>query len=159
MSLLCNNVFVTGPGVIYKVRFTANPELGDTDISCARLSQFFRAGFFVNPLDCVTKTVEITGTSDAGHAVPERLRLEIPSAGPGRTTGMAVRFQLPREDAVALELFDILGRRLAFRAPEHFEAGRHELDWGVPPTASGIFIVRLTTGEGLKTVARWLVIR
>lgn len=152
LSLLCNNVFVTGPGVIYRVRFIAGPTTGPTEISCGAGTQFYRAGFFVNPLDCQPLLLDIGATSPVpeGGGGPGEPYLGPPSpnprpdcAGPER-----IDFRLPAAGSVHLELFDAGGRRLADRPATPCAAGAHQVSWDLPQLASGAYFVRLSTGSG-----------
>src|SRR2546422_7001597 len=49
LGMLCSNVFVTGPGVIYQVRFRVLEGTGPTQIYLGSGTEFYRAGFFVRP--------------------------------------------------------------------------------------------------------------
>lgn len=163
LSLLCNGVFVTGPGVIYSVRFAATDSVGPTTIQCAAGSQFYRAGFFVNPLDCQPLTVSVSGIS----AAPEKgdpagmLLLSTPSPGSRSASGESthISFQLPRADTATLELFDVRGRRLAEYPAASYPRGRNAVVWNLPALASGTYFVRLTTGSGLSARRNWVLVR
>lgn len=50
LSLLCANTFMTGPGVIYRIRFRALNVMGPTVLRCLPGTQFYRAGVLINPL-------------------------------------------------------------------------------------------------------------
>ena len=163
LSLLCNGVFVTGPGVIYSVRFAATDSVGPTTIQCAAGSQFYRAGFFVNPLDCQPLMVSVSGISAAPEKgdPTEMLLLATPITGARSVSGESTRiaFTLPRADTATLELFDVRGRRLAEYPAASYPRGRTELDWHLPPLASGTYFVRLATGAGLTARKSWVLVR
>jgi len=159
LSLLCNGVFVTGPGIIYQFKLAAGDSVGPTDIQCTTGSQFYRAGFFVNPLDCVTKTVTIIGTSGTeSPPAASALRLAARS-DPSNRGNIELDFELPEEASAEFALFDILGRRLAARPPELFSSGRHRVSWSVPAIPSGLHIIRLVTGSGASARTRFLSLR
>jgi len=57
-------------------------------------------------------------------------------------------FTLAQRAKVQLELFDLLGRRVARLEPGYFPAGQHTLRWPLPSMrVSGVYILRLTTGN------------
>jgi hypothetical protein len=159
LSLLCNGVFVTGPGVIYQVRFAAGDTVGTTEIRCGAGTQFYRAGFFVNPLDCATAMIEITGTSGV-DPTPASAVLSLAARSDVAGNGVVdLQFELPADTSAEFAVFDILGRRLAFRGAERFSAGRHRVSWAVPSLPSGLHVVRLVTGSGARVTARMLTLR
>lgn len=162
-SLLCNNTFVTGPGVIYRVKFAATMTTGNTTISCGAGTQFYRAGFFVNPLDCTTLTLDVGGTSGVGEPdgrIAERPWLAPLSPNPriGSATPGRVSFQLPGADSVRLALFDARGRLVTERPSARYAAGAHTVDWRLPRLAAGTYYLRLSTGSGHDVTQRWVLI-
>jgi hypothetical protein len=162
LSLLCAGVFVTGPGVIFKVRFAATDSVGPTTIQCAAGSQFYRAGFFVNPLDCQPLTVSVSGIS----SVPEQggatgmlfLATPTPAIQSSSGTTTQVSFRLPRADTARLELYDVRGRRLAEYPETSFESGNNAITWQLPSLASGTYFIRLATGSGLTARRSWMLL-
>jgi len=72
-----------------------------------------------------------------------------PNPAPGRTR---VAFALPRAQSVDLSVFDPTGRRVATLARGAQEPGLHASEWNGRddaghPLASGVYLVRLTTGD------------
>lgn len=158
LSLLCSNVFVTGPGVVYRVRFRALPGAGVTTIELGPATAFYRAGFFVLPLAKGTMTVTI-GTAAGVPGAPGRagVRLAPPRPNPARGTGVA-EFELAEADRVRLELLDAQGRRVALLADARFEAGPARVPVAVAAPA-GVYRLRMTTGRGAVRERRWVVLR
>lgn len=163
LSLLCNGVFVTGPGIIYKVRFAATDSVGPTTIQCEAGSQFYRAGFFVNPLDCQPLTVSVSGISSAPDLGDPTVMLSLSTPTPGSRSASGttthIEFQLPRADTARLELFDVRGRLLADLPPAAYQKGHNEVSWSLPALASGTYFVRLMTGSGLTARRNWVLVR
>jgi hypothetical protein len=52
---------------------------------------------------------------------------------------------------VRLQVFDLLGRRVATLADGEKPAGRHEVSWRSAGLASGTYFVRLTAGPEAQT--------
>lgn len=72
---------------------------------------------------------------------------------PSRSGRLGVRYNLPRDGAVSLELLDVAGRRLASRDLGEQSAGPHTLDWepGIR-TSAGLQFLRLRFGRESRTI-------
>lgn len=60
-------------------------------------------------------------------------------------------FTLPEECDVTLDIYNILGQRVATLVDRRMEAGRHSVSWHSDNAASGVYFYRLTAGEFTKT--------
>jgi len=74
-----------------------------------------------------------------------------------------LRFVLPTEGKVVLDIFDLQGRRIARLAETYYSAGGHEILWtgrdgAGRQVAGGIYLARLQVGE-LKLMRRLLLVR
>lgn len=72
-----------------------------------------------------------------------------------------IRFALPEERLVRLEVFDLLGRRVTTLIEGMLEAGAHEATWNGrsadgTPVAGGTYVYRLTAGDEVR--ARTMVL-
>lgn len=115
--------------------------------------------------------VALTFTDDAGNlafcvaeitveqttSAPGVLRTALLGAVPNPFNPRTViEFELGHAQAVALEVFDVRGRRVAVLAESSLEAGRHQVEWngtdanGVQAT-SGVYFLKLTTEDGIHT--------
>ena len=162
MSLLCADVSVTGPGVVYRVKFVAGATPGTTTISLGPSTQFYNAGFFVNPLDTQPMSICITTcTTDVGPAPPPHsFVFDAPQPNPaGAAEAGRFRFALPSPDEVTLELFDLQGRRVASRDAQSFPAGPSEIAWAAPRLLPGLYVVRLRTRGGESARRFWTLLR
>ena len=74
--------------------------------------------------------------------------LALPAAQPG---GVNLRYALPREGTVKLEVFDVAGRRVATLVEGHEKAGFKEVRWDPGRVASGTYLYRLQAGEFVHT--------
>lgn len=94
----------------------------------------------------------VTGvTPVAGVAVTLRKPWPNPAAGPVR-----IAFSLARSQAVDLSVFGVDGREVATLARGLWSAGSHQVSWSGldsrgAPTASGVYFVRMVTGERAET--------
>ncbi len=80
-------------------------------------------------------------------------RFDLHPAEPNPAAGrVVIRFDLPVESPVVLEVFDLLGRRLATLADRVFSAGSHHAEWdlcdsGGARVRPGVYAYRITAGE------------
>jgi hypothetical protein len=60
------------------------------------------------------------------------------------------RFSLPHAAPVTLEVYDVLGRRVALLVDDELAAGAHEARWRAAAAAPGVYVVRLRAGERVE---------
>jgi len=70
----------------------------------------------------------------------------------------AISFALPEAGQVTLEVFDLMGRRVADLAQGRFEAGVHRVVWNAASVASGIYFYRLQIG-GRQLTKKMILVR
>ncbi len=68
-----------------------------------------------------------------------------------------IRYELPEAVQVRLEVFDLLGRRVATLVSEKQRAGSHEAIFDAAPFSGGVYMYRLKAGEFIQTRAMMLV--
>lgn len=71
--------------------------------------------------------------------------------------GTTIRFALPNEADVRLEVFDILGRRVATLVNGRMTSGLHEVYWDASRQASGVYLYRMVTSDRAETRKMTLV--
>lgn len=64
-----------------------------------------------------------------------------------------IRFSLPHETRVRVEVFDLLGRKVRTLLDEELPRGTHSLVWDASQQASGVYYCRLQTKEIILTRA------
>ena len=84
--------------------------------------------------------------------LPDRLALRQNYPNPFRGTS-TVRFGLPEAASVRLDVFDVLGRRVAVVTDGTRPAGWHEETIDASGWASGVYFLRLTSGGAVQTRA------
>jgi hypothetical protein len=117
----------------------------------------------VNQLEVVavaTDTPQAVGVPETPSEAP-RVVLAPPAPNPLRSGDvLLVRFELPGENAVGLELFDIHGRRVAARDPEPFTAAGHQaIQWNPGTLASGVYLLRISGRDGIQASRRVIMLR
>ncbi|MBP3193927.1 T9SS type A sorting domain-containing protein [Natronogracilivirgula saccharolytica] len=68
-----------------------------------------------------------------------------------------ISYDLPETSNVRLEVYDLLGRKVATLVNDQMEAGSHEVLFDATNLASGIYIFRITTSQFTKTRQMTLV--
>jgi acetyl esterase/lipase len=63
-----------------------------------------------------------------------------------------IRYSLPQEGKVSLEIYNLLGQKLETLVDEYQPAGEHMLQWQSKYFPSGIYFMRLQTGTQVKTM-------
>ncbi|MBD3167869.1 MAG: T9SS type A sorting domain-containing protein [candidate division Zixibacteria bacterium] len=58
-----------------------------------------------------------------------------------------IEFSIPESGKAKIEIFDLMGRRVATLVDGKLEAGRHHLVWNAEGIASGIYFCRLSSGD------------
>ena len=146
--LLCNQVSLTGPGRLYRLRFHAENTLQITTISILRV-KFYNAGLYVNPVNATSCQVGIgisvgVGTPPPGVARP--LRVE-PNPSFGR-----VNFR-SEDDASGLaevDILDLQGRVVQHLGPlwlaSHAQFSWDGRDARGGSVRAGMYLVRVRRG-------------
>jgi flagellar hook assembly protein FlgD len=62
-----------------------------------------------------------------------------------------IRYSLPEPAHVAIEVYDILGRRMQTLVREKKQAGYHSVVWNADGYSSGIYFYRIKAGEYSET--------
>jgi hypothetical protein len=126
--ILCAGVSVTGPGVVYNLRFQAKYTDGPTSLSILPNTQFYNAGIFVTPLITEDGVVVIgTETDVPSEGLEMGLRLR---AAPNPFNPQTVlSFEIPHPSSVNLAVYTTGGRRIKTLINAFMNQGPHEFIW------------------------------
>ena len=69
-----------------------------------------------------------------------------------------IRFDLPLTADVKLDVFDVLGRRVATLADDVYSAGQHNILWNTAGVSSGVYFYRLRAG-GFEAMRKMVLLR
>jgi hypothetical protein len=69
----------------------------------------------------------------------------------------SIEYSLPLRKNVRLELFNILGQRIATLVDEEKDSGNYVATWNAAGMASGIYFCRLTIGDKARTIKMLLI--
>jgi len=96
------------------------------------------------------------GESLASLAIPEEYYLaqSFPNPFNARTT---IKYQLPVESHVKLEVYNLLGRKVATLVNEQEKAGYRSVVWDASEVSSGLYFYKLIAGDYTETKRMMLV--
>ncbi len=122
------------------------------DLGTAQVHDLRADGTAQIPLRAATTTLRVVMGSDAYVAeetesvAPEAVELlpNYPNPFTQRTT---LEYTLPEALPVRLQVYDILGRRVATLADERQTAGFHTVTWSPRGLASGVYLLRMQAGD------------
>lgn len=102
------------------------------------------------PFSAVRKfTVLITSVTE-GVGLPGEFSLEQNFPNPFNPSTV-IRFGLPQQAHVKLEIFNTLGQRVAVLADETYAAGFQSVSFNAAGLTSGVYVYRLTAGDFVET--------
>ena len=79
--------------------------------------------------------------------IPSELTLRQNYPNPFRES-TTIRYGLPLESQVRLDVYDVLGRRVQTLVNKRRQAGYHEIRWDPRSLASGVYFYRIATPDG-----------
>lgn len=148
-SLLCYQIALPGPGLLYRLRFRASTTPQFTQVRF-RSILFYNAGFYVNPVIASDALVRIGTMSDAAPpAAPgARLRAAPNPFNPSTT----ITVETSTAAMQALWVRDVAGRPVRLLQRDRFAAGSRTVEWdgrddrgrSLP---AGVYMVTLDAGE------------
>ncbi len=107
-----------------------------------------------------TETLEVNTSAstvavDEVEELPTAIHLDQNYPNPFNPT-TTIAFELSQPQEVRLEVFDLLGRRVALLLDESRVTGRHQVRFDARDLASGLYVYRLVAGSVVK--ARTMVV-
>lgn len=88
--------------------------------------------------------------SDEERELPESFSLSQNYPNPFNAS-TKIDFSIPAADHIKLEIFNLLGQKVATLADDHLEAGFHQIVWKADDMRSGIYFYRLETTDQSRT--------
>lgn len=145
--LLCAGVSVTGPGVIYRLRFRAEAESGTTHLRLLEGTSFYNAGVRILPLVIDDAVVNIGSGTDVPPE-PVETSLNLRAAPNPFNPQTVVYFDVPRSGPVSLMIYAIDGHRVVTLIDTFLVDGPHNVPWNGrdqngQQVAAGIYRLRL----------------
>ncbi|MCA9786886.1 MAG: T9SS type A sorting domain-containing protein, partial [Candidatus Cloacimonetes bacterium] len=92
----------------------------------------------------------------ADAALPDRFYLSPNHPNPFNPS-TTISFGLPREMRLRAEIFNLRGQRVAVLHDGPMPAGNHQMIWNAGDSASGMYVLVLSTEDGIKRQKMLLV--
>lgn len=93
---------------------------------------------------------EATSNEIAEAGIPQSLQLNQNYPNPFNPT-TNIEFALPESSHATLEVFDMLGQRVATLVDQTMSAGQHSVNFDASNLSSGIYIYRIQAGNSIQT--------
>ncbi|OQA65443.1 MAG: hypothetical protein BWY38_02528 [Ignavibacteria bacterium ADurb.Bin266] len=103
----------------------------------SRLNEILQSRFGVN-------------SGESEKIIPDEYSLEQNYPNPFNPT-TTIRYDLPKDGVVQLEVFDIIGRKITTLVNTHQSAGRYEVNFDAGKLASGVYIYKLQSGQYISS--------
>lgn len=104
------------------------------------------------PLECIGGRMLSREPKDASPSDPEKLRFDMFKNKPNPfEAATEIRYSLPEDGNVRLEVFDSLGRKVATIVDEYQTAGHKTYRWDAGSVPSGVYFYRLRTDDAEAT--------
>jgi hypothetical protein len=148
--LLCNQISLTGPGQIYKLRFRASNIAQVTQVRFRR-RVFYNAGQYVTPVTSTDATITIGSTVDVGGVSPPLAGVHL-RAEPNPSHGaVALAIESDAAGEQVVEVHDVAGRMVRQLSGGWQESGVRRVvwdgrDWTGGRAPAGIYLVTLRVG-------------
>lgn len=159
--LLCDQVALTGPGALYRLRFRASDTPQSAEVRI-RGAAFYDGGVVVGPVTTADAIVRIqvpVGTADDAPAWPALALRAAPNPARG---SVVLRVAAAIEGPQRIEVFDVHGRRVRRIDGGWRAAGARVETWNGRddagrPLAPGVYVVALRVGGASARVRVALV--
>ncbi len=136
----------------YKTTYIYFEDYEITDNNMMEPTYFVSAGTVRNRYDCSVIVNPEPGEIEPwkGDNTPTEFALFANRPNPFNPT-TSIAFDMPVSGHVNIEVFNILGQKVATLVDEVREAGHHEVIWNANGFGSGVFLYRMTTDGYQKT--------
>jgi len=98
-----------------------------------------------------------SGVQTANAPIPEQYTLNQNYPNPFNPSTL-ITYSVPKESNVKLEIFDLLGRKIATLVSERKVAGNYSVEFNASALGSGVYIYRLTT-PGVVLAKKMILIK
>jgi hypothetical protein len=101
---------------------------------------------------------ETATTAVGGATVDAGLAFAPPSPSPTLDGRATLSFRLESDEIVTFGLYNVAGRRVAWRDAESFAAGEHRVSWDAGRHPPGVYLLRLSTESGREARRPWVLL-
>lgn len=148
--LLCAGASVSGPGVVYRLRFQAGEESTSTSINLLPGTAFYLSGIFVNPVNTWDAEVHIGPVSPAPN-IPENMAPNLTAAPNPFNPTTRISFEAAESTTASITIYSSRGSRIVLLFDDLAAAGLNSVIWDGrdlhgQAMGSGVYLVRLEMG-------------
>lgn len=101
---------------------------------------------------------DLTSTAPIESEFPQTYILSQNYPNPFNPTTV-IRYELPQNSEVTLQVFDMLGRQVATLANGSMPAGTHEVQFDATGLSSGVYLYRLQTSSGVTITNKMMLVK
>jgi hypothetical protein len=124
--------------------------VSDGDVRTLELTGKTKTGVPLSGSDCVTINEGPTRISPLASA-GEKIETGFAAYPNPFNAATVVSFSIATESDVRLDVYDVMGRRVATLVDDMMPAGEHQVSWDAAGWASGVYFARLSTSAGMMT--------
>ncbi len=106
----------------------------------------------------ILMTVALGVEQEETKVLPTKFSLHAPYPNPFNGTTM-IAFDLPRNEAISLTVFDVLGREVARLTEQPYTAGTHRISFNGATLSSGMYFLRMQTESGFIQSRKLLLLK
>jgi len=137
-------------GMPHDTSFAINTDINDGGLFAFRVEPWYNAGSASTSKYIVMWLVYIYGTTmpatgvEDAQALPKNFSLEQNYPNPFNPT-TKINFEMPKSSFVTLNVYNLLGQKVATLANQVMQAGSHSVDFNAANLPSGIYFYQLKT--------------
>ena len=90
------------------------------------------------------------------ESAPEKISLDSAYPNPFNPT-TTIEFGLPFDSEVSIQIYNLQGRVVETLASEYMQAGYHSVTWNADNFSSGVYFVKMASGDYVSTQKLLLV--
>jgi len=160
-----NGIICTGSGGVYSTSDTGKSWIDEKSVTASWLysvcylksNTTITVGLYSTILQLITSTSTTVNQSLSSlNLTPKQYRLNQNYPNPFNPSTV-ISYELQTNGIVTLEIYDMLGRRIATLVSEREDAGIHSVTFNASGLSSGIYFYRLTAGNFVKTKKLMLI--
>ncbi|HKI44345.1 MAG TPA: T9SS type A sorting domain-containing protein, partial [Balneolales bacterium] len=129
---------------------------GSTSFAAQVYTSSADADIFNDQALLTVKSVQGTPIEVSNSNLPARYSLHQNYPNPFNPT-TTISFALPKAGKVRLEIYNILGQKVATLINKSMRAGYYNVQWDARQVASGLYLYRITSGHFVKTKKMMLI--
>ncbi|MBN2090653.1 T9SS type A sorting domain-containing protein [candidate division KSB1 bacterium] len=92
---------------------------------------------------------KLTNVDEFASALPEKFELFQNHPNPFNPQ-TEITFTVPTKSPITLEIYDLLGRKVATLIDQELLAGQHQIKWDATNFAAGIYFYQLQSGDFIQ---------